>query len=290
MSEQPTLSYWLKTAIAAPGPVETPLGRLVPVAVEPAEPGSWAFEAGPVPFASAYGGAKVGLVASGRDGGAPPSVPILRFAGGTSRKGLGLAWSLELPLDPATALPFPGGFPGVGMTGGPFRIEESPEVRQGILDEVRAAVHAWAAADPGYAARVQCGFLRLLQARIERGVEEARTAYLAACRARDMTAALARQAESVAARREGRISPWPQKGSPDPHVELRGFAGTEALDESGLDEVVASAPSMVHVEKMDDDTVWMGVYLGDGRRLVVNFFGAGHPVTVSAEFDDDGMD
>ena len=41
---------------------------------------------------------------------------------------------------------------------------------------------------------------------------------------------------------------------------------------------------------MDDAHVWMGIHLGDGRRLVVNAFAEGGKIKVTSDLDDDGQD
>jgi hypothetical protein len=44
------------------------------------------------------------------------------------------------------------------------------------------------------------------------------------------------------------------------------------LDELGLDELVIESPRFVHIERMSDTLMWVGIYKGRGNRRVSLFF------------------
>lgn len=43
-------------------------------------------------------------------------------------------------------------------------------------------------------------------------------------------------------------------------------------DDGSLDEVVATAPTHVHLEQMADDAWWLRIDMPDGRAVVVNLW------------------
>jgi len=57
-----------------------------------------------------------------------------------------------------------------------------------------------------------------------------------------------------------------------PGGELRYQDALKAGGQEWLDEIVVEKPKSVHVEVMDDNHIWMGIYLADGSRLMVNFY------------------
>lgn len=170
----------------------------------------------------------------------------------------------------------------------------APMVRdEGLSARLERAVgeilDRWARDDRGYVARVYAAMMRVAQADLEGLADQARLDLLATLGRRDRAARFARMGET-AAKLDARH--WPpseiESDAERPHVELRGFGGEDAVDGRNLDEVVVVAPAGLHVETMSDEHTWMGVYLADGRRLVVNFTAEGGKLVVGAEIDDEG--
>lgn len=62
--------------------------------------------------------------------------------------------------------------------------------------------------------------------------------------------------------------------------------GQLRTDELGfLDEIIAASVSYLHVERMGDGHVWMGITLCDGSVLHVNFTDATEHLTMTAEHE-----
>ena len=59
------------------------------------------------------------------------------------------------------------------------------------------------------------------------------------------------------------------------------------LDKLGLDEIVVEHPTLVHIERMDDGCMWIGIYKGEGpdSPWVSIFLNADGPITAH---DGDG--
>ena len=311
---QPTQTHGPKQALPRPGTVETPLG---PARIEESlifDDVRWGFETDGLACPTAFGCTSASFELGGRVGEPIPTVLSLVFRAGAEGFGTPagepivrnegkVAWHASLPLDPITGLPAPG----KGIRVGLYEFDPPPERRilgtrprdvrdPALMAEVEAEcariVETWAKAQKGYAARIYAALLRSHQVDAEAAVEATRKAYLAASDIRTEIARLARAAEQAAA---GRFEPRPLRitatpESPRPHVELRGFSGRDALDPLDLDEVLVAAPEFFHLETMSDSHVWMGIYLGDGRRLAVNVHAKASKASVCAEFDDDGLD
>lgn len=55
------------------------------------------------------------------------------------------------------------------------------------------------------------------------------------------------------------------------------------LDEDGtLDEVVAERPQFVHLERMSDESVWIGITTADGTVVHVNVVSPKGPLSMSS--------
>ena len=55
-------------------------------------------------------------------------------------------------------------------------------------------------------------------------------------------------------------------------------------DDGTLDDVVLTAPTLVHIERMDDDHIWMRVDRADAPDLVFTFWSDG-PLRWTVEED-----
>lgn len=108
----------------------------------------------------------------------------------------------------------------------------------------------------------------------QKDIEKQWTTLSSLMEARDSALRTARGIELVPARLNSSIS-----------YELRGFDNQPGSEREPLDEIVSTGVSMVHLETMDQDNTWIGIYLLDGRRLAVNISGKRQQVT--AEIDDD---
>ena len=78
-----------------------------------------------------------------------------------------------------------------------------------------------------------------------------------------------------------RRKPKHERASPKFKLEVR-------RDPDGIDEIVAWRPTLIHIERMSDQYVWMGITSGK-RRIHVRFFvGNRSRAKVQLEIEDDG--
>lgn len=307
---QPTETFGPKRERRAPEAVATPLGDArIQETLLPSDRG-FGWQTGDQGCDTALGRAVARFeVESYRDDEIPDWLTLVLSGGGMSwgqivgqpveRGGSRIGWSAVVSIDLATGLMPPGATVSVGLTDIDAPKERyllgirPPAARDvgleaEVASEVTTLVERWAKADRGYAGRIYAGFMRREQADRERGVEHMREAYLNACAGATRAGVLARAAERMAGGHGEPTLPGPQPRE-RPHAEVRGFAGG-IEDRSGVDEVVAWAPELFHLETMDETNVWMGLYFGDGRRLVVNAYVERGEIKVSTDLDDDGQD
>ncbi len=307
---QPTETYGPKPARRAPLSVVTPFGEArVHETLIPGERGfGWQTEEQSCDTAL---GRAVGWFEVESHGGdeIPDCLTLVLSGGGMSwgcvvgqpveRGGKRIGWSAHVALDLGTGLMQAGTTVPVGLTDidapkeryllgirPPAAADAGLEAE--VAAEIASLVERWATADRGYAGRIYAAFMRREQADRERAAEHMREAYLNACEGASRTGVLARAAERAAAG-QGSQPRFPAPRRERPHAEVRGFADV-AERGKGVDEVVAWAPELFHLETMDDSHVWMGICLGDGRRLVVNAFAPRGRIEVTSHLDDDGQD
>lgn len=269
----------------------------------------WGFETSPATVEVEGTRVEASFHLGGSDEDDVPTTLRVVFMGGAERwmaphgepiehEGRKVAWSCAAELDLRTAKP--------GSLSCSLSEFDPPKERRvaaimapSVRDERLAArlegsvgkiLDRWSEDDRGYAARVYASMMRVAREDLDDLVDRARMDFIAAQGRRDRIARLARLGETAAKVDAGH---WPatvaEEPAEPPYAELRGFGGEGAVDGRNLDEIVAQAPTSLHVETMSDEHTWMGVYLADGRRLAVNFTAEGGKLVVGAEIDDEGM-
>lgn len=59
------------------------------------------------------------------------------------------------------------------------------------------------------------------------------------------------------------------------------------LNDGAIDEIVAGQIQAFHLEQLDDDHWWLGIYGKDDRRMSIRFYRKGKRIIVTAEDDGD---
>jgi hypothetical protein len=58
----------------------------------------------------------------------------------------------------------------------------------------------------------------------------------------------------------------------DPACDIRHVRLSSHIEVRDPDDEIVSHRSLVHIERMDDDTVWVGITAPDGERVDVDFW------------------
>jgi hypothetical protein len=308
---QPALRIGPKPGRPVPDRVQTPLGTAgFAEGFTPGDRG-WSYETVPLDWHGPFGRAGITFhVDSGQDGEAPVVLRVVASGGGESwgeprgepvmRAGRAVAWVAHLDIDPATDLAAGGATVRVmlsehappderrllGIMPPPV---EDPGLRADIVDGILDLARDWHRSDRGHAARTYAAMMRARLVQEDAACVEANAAMMRVVALRDSVARLARSAESIASRREGRLAAW-TKPVDDTVIEMRGFHDGARVDPCDLDEILVHGCETVHLETMSAKSTWMGIYLPDGRRLSVRFNVEKGRLVVGAEIDDAGLD